>query len=965
MNKAIIHLAFLCLPVLLFSQNGHPPPTPASERLKNVDLKKEMLASSLVKNVPFKSIGPSIFSGRVSDVEVWENDPTHFYVAYSSGGLWKTANNGQSFTPLFDNEVVMTLGDIAVDWENDIIWAGTGEVNSSRSSYSGVGMFKSTDGGETWQHKGLAESHHIGRIVLHPTDPDVLWVAVLGHLYSPNGERGVFKTTDGGETWQQVLYVDDNSGAVDLVIDPQDPSTLYAATWHRARRSWDFVESGEGSGIYKSTDGGENWAKLTTPESGFPVGEGTGRIGLDIAVKGGASYLVAIVDNQNRRPDEEEEKEEGLTKDDFRGMSREAFLALEKNKIEDFLKEKRFPKKYSAEKVTEMVRKNEIKPIALTEYLENANALLFDTPVVGAEVYESTDGGVSWQKTHDGYLDDIYYSYGYYFGQIRVAKQDPQKLYIFGVPILVSEDGGANWESINGANVHGDHHALWINPERDGHLVLGNDGGINISYDGGENWVKCNTPPLGQFYHIAVDLEKNYNVYGGLQDNGSWYGPHTYKASNRWHSTGRYPYKSFLGGDGMQTAVDTRDNNTIYGGFQFGYYFRINKKTGKRTRITPRHELGERPYRWNWQTPIHLSRHNQDILYMGANKLFRSMNQGDDWEAISPDLTHGGIKGDVPYGTLSAIHESPLKFGLLYVGTDDGLVHVSKDGGNNWTDISDGLPKGLWVSRVQASMYEESRVYLSLNAYRWDNFEPHLYVSEDYGNNWKKIGTDLPLEPVNVVKEDPVNPDLLYVGSDHGLYVSLDRGRCFMPVESGLPSAPVHDVVVHPVENDLIVGTHGRSLYLADAAPLQQLDSETLDSMLYVFDLEKVKYRDSWGDKRRSYREEILEPEIGIIVYAKSGGELKVSVKSGDTLVKSWNSDVDAGLNYLKYNGGIEKDGVGHFEKHLNKGVKKKEEKTVLEAGDNGEYYLPAGEYEMVFEMNGVAVVEKLVIDEK
>jgi photosystem II stability/assembly factor-like uncharacterized protein len=965
MNQTIFTLCFLLFAKLSFSQVDRPAFTPAVERLKNVETRKSLLENSLVKNIPFKSIGPTIFSGRVADVDVWQKDPTHFYVAYASGGLWKTDNNGQSFIPLFDHETVMTLGDIAVDWDRNIIWAGTGEVNSSRSSYSGVGMFKSLDGGKTWQHKGLSESHHIGRVILHPSDPNTVWVAALGHLYSPNQERGVYKTTDGGTTWQRVLFVDGNTGAIDLVIDPLAPNILYAAMWHRERSAWDFIESGEGSGIYKSIDGGDHWTKLSTPESGFPTGKGAGRIGLDIAIKNGQSYLVAVIDNQDRRPEEEQEKEEGLTKEDFKTMTKEAFLALSEDDLEDFLRDNDFPKKYTSKKVMEMVSKDEITPISLAEYLEDANALLFDTPVVGAEVYQSVDGGKKWTKTHEGYLDDLYYSYGYYFGQIRVAKQNPDKLYIFGVPILISNDGGKNWASINAANVHSDHHALWINPEKDKHLILGNDGGINISYDEGENWVKCNTPPVGQFYHVEVDMEKNYNVYGGLQDNGSWYGPHTYEASTRWHSSGRYPYQSFVGGDGMQTAVDTRDNNIIYGGFQFGYYFRINKKTEHRSRITPQHDLGERPYRWNWQTPIHLSKHNQDILYMGAHKLFRSLNQGDDWEAISPDLTKGGKKGDVPFGTISAIHESPLKFGLLYAGTDDGLVHVSKNGGNTWANISGKLPKDLWVSRIQASKYEEGRVYLSLNGYRWDNFNAYIFVSENYGETWKKLGLNLPLEPVNVIKEDSQNPDLLYVGTDHGLYVSVNRGLDFMPMDEGLPAVPIHDVVVHPRENELIVGTHGRSLYLTDVSYLQKMDQTVLDKELFAFDIEKVKYRDAWGDKRRTWSEEFSQPEIDLVLYAKNKGNLTVYIKLDDVLLKQWVETIDAGLNYLEYNADVDNKRIANYEKHLNKNKEQKEDKLLLENGENGKYYLLPGTYSVEFEKDGNVIKANLLIEDK
>ncbi|MEL6720944.1 MAG: glycosyl hydrolase, partial [Bacteroidota bacterium] len=535
--KQTLLLLLAFTPIYLFAQAiaPQPPATPANERIASFQQRQQLETNSLVKDVPFRNVGPTVFSGRVADLEVSPKDPTHFYVAYASGGLWKTTNNGMKFDPLFDNEIVMTIGDIAVDWERNTIWVGTGEVNSSRSSYAGVGMFKSEDGGETWQHKGLGESHHIGRVILHPNDPNTLWVAVLGHLYSPNEERGVYKTTDGGETWKRVLYSNENAGAIDLILDEKNPDVLYVATWERTRRSWDFVESGEGSGIYKSTDGGENWTQINTEKSGFPTGKGVGRIGLARTVEDGAEILYAILDNYDRRPKEEEkEEEEGLTKDDLREMSKADFLKLEKEEVAKFLKDNRFPKKYDAEAVTKMVMKDKIKPLALVEYLEDANSLLFDTPVIGAEVYRSEDGGKTWSRTHEKYLDAVYNSYGYYFGQIRIAPDDADKIYIMGVPVLRSDDAGKNWTSINQENVHSDHHALWVNPDRSGHLILGNDGGINISYDDGETWNKCNTPPVGQFYAVAVDEAKTYNIYGGLQDNGVWMGSSTYKASNAW-----------------------------------------------------------------------------------------------------------------------------------------------------------------------------------------------------------------------------------------------------------------------------------------------------------------------------------------------------------------------------------------------------------------------------------------------
>ncbi len=393
--------------------------------------------ASVVANVPFRNVGPTIMSGRVADLDVRPDDPTHFFVAYASGGLWKTENNGVSFEPLFDRESVMTIGDVAIDWERDIIWVGTGEKNSSRSSYAGDGLYRSTDGGVTWQHRGLAATQHTGRIVLHPDNPDVVWVAAVGRLYGPSAERGIFKTTDGGVSWRKVLYVDDNTGGIDLVADPGNPDVLYAAMWHRERRSWNFVESGAGSGIFKSSDGGESWARMTVEGSGFPTGEGVGRIGLDIW-PGNSSVIVAIVDNQFRQPPDEDEEEEGLTRDALRGMSADQFEALADSLVETYLRDNGFPEKYDVETVREMVRDGRIEPIALVEFLEDADTQLYDTDVIGAEVYRSDDAGRTWRRTHDELIDGLYNTYGYYFGEIRVAPDTPDRLYILGVPILRS-----------------------------------------------------------------------------------------------------------------------------------------------------------------------------------------------------------------------------------------------------------------------------------------------------------------------------------------------------------------------------------------------------------------------------------------------------------------------------------------------------------------------------------------------
>lgn len=960
--RQILLLSCLLLAQTIFAQTTpQPPATPAEDRIKSYEQHQMLAENSLVKGVSFQNIGPTVFSGRVVDVDVYEQDPSHFYVAYASGGLWKTTNNGISFDPLFDDEMVMTLGDIAVDWEENIIYAGTGENNSSRSSYSGVGMYKSTDDGANWEHIGLGETHHISRIIIHPEDPNTVWVAALGHLYSANPERGLYKTTDGGDTWEKTLYVNDNAGAVDLVIDPDNPDVLYCATWERTRRAWNFVESGEGSGIYKSTDGGDTW-ELMTPSGGvFPADSGAGRIGLALAKENGESILYASIDNYNRRPADAEDDSDELTKDDLRDMSREEFLELEEETITTYLRNYRFPRQYNTQAVINMVKKDEIEPLALVEYIEDANSLLFDTPVIGLEIYRSDDEGKSWERTHDDYIDGVYSSYGYYFGQIRVSPHDSDRLYVLGVPVIKSMDGGANWEPINGDNVHSDHHALWLNPNRDGHLILGNDGGINISYDDGERYIKCNSPALGQFYYVAVDMAEPYNVYGGLQDNGVWMGPNTYQASTRWHGSGQYPYRAIYGGDGMQVAIDTRDNETVYTGLQFGNYSRLNTRTGDRTSITPRHELGDRPLRWNWQTPIHLSQHNQDILYMGSNKLHRSMDQGDNFVEISGDLTKGGIKGDVPYGTLTTIHESPLRFGLLYTGSDDGLVHVSKDGGTSWTQISEGLPENMWVARVQASAFVEGRVYAVLNGYRWDDFTPYAYVSENYGETWRSIGEDLPMEPLNVIKEDPANENILYVGSDHGLYVSLDRGESFMLMDNGLPAVAVHDVVIHPREKDIIVGTHGRSMYKGSAAELQQLNEEVLASAIHLFSVEEMRANPRWGAQWSTWSDPFA-PEIEVPLFANSAGEVNVRILHDDLELNSMTFEAIAGLQYMPYDLTFAESAKDDYEAALNENLRRGNDPVELEAGDNGKMYLRAGTYTIECTKGGETVTTKLTL---
>jgi photosystem II stability/assembly factor-like uncharacterized protein len=826
----------LPLVLLTFSLFAQLKPTPADERMKSMQKRREMQRKSLVNNINFRNIGPSIMSGRVVDIEVNPDDPTEFYVAYATGGLWHSTNNGQSFTSIFDSEDVIVLGDIAVNWgmKDRVIWIGTGEANSSRSSYAGLGMYKSMDNGKSWEYLGLPESHHIGKVQLHPTDANTAWVAVLGHLYSPNKERGVYKTTDGGKTWKQTLFVDDNTGAIDLDINTQNPLEVYAAMWYRTRSSWNFEEGGKTSGIYKSTDGGNTWTLLSKEGAGFPAGAGAGRIGLAVYPKN-PQIVYAVIDNNFHKPDTAQRKRDSsrYVLRDFEKLTTEQFEQLDNKKLDSFIRQNRMPRKYTASIVKELVRTGKVKSTAIFEYLFDANAAMFDTPIIGCEVYRSENGGQTWRKTNEKDLT-LYNTYGYYFGKIFVAPNDDKKLVITGFDIELSIDGGKSFKRIDGPNVHADHHVAWINPKRDSHIFDGNDGGLNITYDNGKNWFKANTPPVGQYYAIAVDNARPYNIYGGLQDNGSWWGPSNNRENVGWHDDGNYGFKPLNGGDGMQVQVDTRDNQTVYSGSQFGVYSRINKLQtgpGQRPSVRPVPDLGESQLRFNWQSPILLSAHNQDVFYFGTNKVYRSLNRGDSMIIMSGDLTSGGKPGDVPYGTIATLSESPLRFGLLYAGTDDGNIHVSKDAGFSWTLISkpsgknvQAIPQGLWVSRVLASQHKESRVYASLNGYRMDHFAPYLFVSDDHGTTWRQIGKDLPAEPVNVVREDPKYDSVLYVGTDGGLYVSLDGGNTFMMWTAGLPkSIPVHDIAIQQRENEIVLGTHGRSLYVAKLDSVQLL----------------------------------------------------------------------------------------------------------------------------------------------
>ncbi|WP_310556508.1 VPS10 domain-containing protein [Flavobacterium sp.] len=830
---------------------------------------------NLFSQTKFKSIGPTIMSGRVVDIAVNESNTQEFYVAYASGGLWYTNNNGNSFEPVMDVALTQNCGAIAVDWISGTIWVGTGEVNSSRSSYSGIGILKSMDKGKSWQNMGLPESHHISKIYINPKNAQEIIVGVLGHLYSKNKERGIYKSIDGGNTWKQTLFVNDETGVIDMTVSPYNSKILFASAWERERKSWNFKGNGINSGIYKSIDGGDNWTKIDDT-SGFPCDDGIGRIGL-------ASFndkiIYAVVDNQNKRPSV----------------------------------------------------KNEIP--------EDANDALFKTEVIGAEIYVTTDAGTSWKKTHDSYIDDCFYSYGYYFGDITVDTSNQERIYISGVPLLHSNDGGKTLVAINKDNVHADHHVVWINPKNKNHIINGNDGGVNISYDNGKNWFKCNNQAVGQFYAVSVDNDEKYKVYGGLQDNGVWVGPNSYEHSLDWQQEGKYPYEFLLGGDGMQVQVNAIDSNIVYAGSQFGSYYRIDKKNDKSESITPKIDKKEKPLRFNWQTPILVSKFNQDILYLASNFLHRSMNEGKNWEIISPDLTKGKVEGNVPFGTISTISESPFQFGLLYAGTDDGLIHISKNSGENWQKLSDNLPQNLWISRIKASVHKKERVYATLNGYRNDDFNSYVYLSEDYGTTWKSINLNLPKSPVNVIIEDTENENILFVGTDNGLYISMDKGATWQDFSNEIPNVAVHDLVIQKTAKDLIVGTHGRSLYKINLRNIQLLTTENRNKNIILFDMDTIKHSKNWGSKGFAWSNaNDFKQEIAF--YSKSTDEVTLKIHS-ENGIEVFNKKIIPviGLNKLDYD--LILDSV------IAEKWNKKQPKMEIKEAHNKKYYLPVGKYKV------------------
>ncbi len=759
-------------------------PTAPDGRLLWYDQHVAMKAQSLFKHLPWQFLGPTNISGRMTDVAVVEPKGENYtiYVAGASGGVWRTVNEGTTWEPVFEHAASTSIGDVTLDPSDpNVIWVGTGEANIFRSSMAGAGVYKSVDGGLNWRHMGLGGTHTIPRIVVHPGNSEVIYLAASGHEWTDNPERGVYKSSDGGESWEKVLYIDEQTGAIDLVMDPSDPNILYAATWQRVRKKWSDPrneEGHEGSGIYRTTDGGGTWTEIT---NGLPEARYRGRIGIDVA-RSNPSVLYAFVDNYEIAREWTEEEEL-----DAYGRPRGGVIR-------------------------------------------------------GATVYRSDDRGESWRQVSEAsdYMERLSGTYGWVFGQIRVDPNDEDKIYVMGLALNVSEDGGRTFRRLPG--MHGDHHGLWIDPANSDYLVNVNDGGVAISYDGGENWrTFYDNLPLVQFFNVSYDMGDPFQVYGSIQDHGSRRAPVDLR--NGRHQIPPAEFDMAPGGEGSRHAIDPTESNTVYSAGFYGNINRTDLVTEEETAIVPKPEEGEAAFRGQWLAPFIISPHNPRIIYHGMNYLFRSMDRGDTWERISPDLTYNDPerKGDIPYQTIFAMAESPFEFGTIYVGTDDGRVHRTRDSGRSWTELTQGLPCGKWISSIAASAFDEGTVYLTQNGKRDDDFAPYVYRSRDFGQSWHDISGNIPSGPVNVIREDPVNPDVLYVGTDLGAYVSIDGGEEWHTLGNGLPTTFVHDIVVHPRERILVAATHGRGMYGMDARYIQELSADVLEKDLRLFEIDPAR----------------------------------------------------------------------------------------------------------------------------
>jgi photosystem II stability/assembly factor-like uncharacterized protein len=805
------------------------PPLGADEKSDDKSLESDLVAA-----LRPRCIGPGNMGGRICDVAVVEKRPATIYFAAATGGVWKTTNHGSTWEPIFDSQPHISTGAVAVSQSNpDVVWVGTGEANARNSVSWGDGVYKSTDGGKTWKHMGLADTQHIGRVAIHPTNPDVVYVAALGHLWGPNKERGLYKTSDGGKTWVLSKFINEDTGFIDVAVDPLEPDTVYAAAYQVRRDGFSggnpAVQHGPGSGLFKTTDGGKSWEKMT---DGLPKNN-LGRSGFSIYRKN-PNIVYAVVQTQ-RTTDDTTGQLPNLTERKSKGKGGKGGKA----KADPEEKKGDEPQK-PGEKIT---------------------------PNDGG-IFRSEDKGKTWKQINSLVPRPFYY------GQIRVDPNDDTRVFVLGVQMYSSQDGGKTFSGNAGRGVHADVHALWIDPRDSDHIVLGCDGGAYYSFDGSKTWDHWKNLPLAQFYGIAFDMAKPYKVYGGLQDNGTW---GAVSNSRSFGGIGATEWVNLMGADGFQCQADPTDPDTVYGESQYGGLTRVNMSTGQAKSIRPRLEGGKgkgfggkaggeakegeeakkkggfggkggqlgsnilpKPpkdmpdLRFNWNAPMLISPHNPRTLYYGGNHLFRSVDRGDTWQIISPDLTRGKPGPSKNAGhTLHAVAESPVLVGVLYAGTDDGRIHMTKDGGAKWVELTDRIPgvtPNGTITRLECSRFEAGTVYLSIDRHRNDDHTPYLFKSTDFGQTWSPIVNNLPPEnPIYVIREDPHNKDLLYVGTEKGMFCSFDGGQSWKRLGNGMPKVRVDDLAVHPRDRDLVIGTHGRGVWIMDVGPLAQLTKAVQD----------------------------------------------------------------------------------------------------------------------------------------
>lgn len=846
-------------------------------------------SSSVFKNVSWRSIGSIEHGGRIVELKIPQDVPNRLFMGYATGGLWVSDNDGYKCKPIFDNQGHYGIGSFDVTKDGKTIWVGTGENNSQRTSYAGTGMYASHDGGETWSYRGLPESHHVGKVLIHPTNPSEVWVGVLGHLYFQNKERGVYKTTDNGKTWQHILSLGEWTGVVDLAMDPRDPKTVYAAAWERDRRTWDLLESGVGSAIYKTTDAGKTWSKLTA----LPHGADLGRPSVAIAPSDPDRVYVFLDHRGPLDAPEDEFRPSGvITLNRFAAMTATAFQRQAPEALKPFLTAY-LPKGLEAEVAIKQINEGKVSQQDVKKWIEAKSPKAFELPITREQFWRSDDGGRSWEK-----LAPTMGSHGgYYWDRVYVNPKNPDDVYTTGVLLLRSKDGGESWKPV-AETEHVDFHAVAWDPRDDRRVFVGQDGGLSASGDGGETYRSITTIAVGQYTTIAVDNRKPYQVIGGLQDNGTWRGPSNFVIGRSDPSL----WKSISGGDGSAIAIDPRENvDTVYTAFQFGGFIRNDFHLKATQFIQPRNPQGV-TNRWNWIAPLVLSPFHPDIVFAGSQMVYRSFDQGRTWQPISGDLTKNLPNGNVPYSTLTQIAPSTHKFERLYVAADDGTIQTTPDMGVTWKNISTPA-KDRWVTRLIASKHVDGRIYASQNGYRHDDWTPLVWASDDHGATWKSIASNLPFEPVNTVREDPDDANTLYVGTDMGVYVSIDRGLSWFAY-GDLLDTPVHDLAIQARDKEMVVATHARSVWAVSTEPIQfarkQLDSKATLTIDGVRDLTGAE---RWGYER-------LEPweapennprNVKVTVWSDRAGTGEISIRTEkDYTLTLSKVKLDRGLNYLQ-----------------------------------------------------------------